>query len=172
MGVASTWQVPYWYHFMKTIQVYLVFNSFKMLGESNFLWEKAGCILKHPLGSWHLICSPCPDDDKLFIARARACCDPNPPTYCSNRVARQTKSCFILFINREEGGVAGAGARMGRVVASKCDPYYVWHTQISTIQECMQTANLRQNVNSWYLVTNANKFWNQSWEMWNKKSNP
>ena len=107
MGVASTWQVPYWYHFMKTIQVYLVFNSFKMLGESNFLWEKAGCILKHPLGSWHLICSPCPDDDKLFIARARACCDPNPPTYCSNRVARQTKSCFILFINREEGGPRG-----------------------------------------------------------------
>ena len=103
MGVASTWQVPYQYHFMKTIQAYLVFKSFKMLGESNFLWEKPGCILKHPLGSWHLICSPCPDDDKLFIARARACCDPNPPTYCSNRVARQTKSCFILFINREDG---------------------------------------------------------------------
>ena len=32
-------------------------------------------------------------------------CDPNPPTYCSNRVVRlQTKSCFILFINREERG--------------------------------------------------------------------
>ena len=98
-------------------------------------------------------------------------CDPNPPTYCSNRVVRlQTKSCFILFINREERGAGGA--RMGRVVASKCDPYYVWHTHISTIQECMQTANLRQNVNSWYLATNANKFWNQSWKMWNKKSNP
>ena len=57
---------------------------------------------------------------------------------------------------QEEG--SGEGRVKGRVVASKCDPYYVWHTHISTIQECMQTANLRQNVNSWYLVTNANKF--------------
>ena len=153
---------------------YFFVTSFEMFAERDCLGMDPleRCILKHPSRSWHLICSPCPDDDKLFIARApRASCDPNPPTYCSNRVPRQTKSCFILFINREEGGLE-EGARMGRVVASKCDPYYVWHTHISTIQECMQTANLGQNVNSWYLATNANKFWNQSSKMWNKKSNP
>ena len=136
---------------------YFFVPSFEMFAESDCLGmdplEK--CILKHPSRSWHLICSPCPDDDKLFIARApRASCDPNPPTYCSNRVPRQTKSCFILFINREEE--EGVGARTGRVVASKCDPYYVWGAlvpvrlaRISTIQECMQTLGEMWTPGTW-----------------------
>ena len=60
-----------------------------------------------PFQSWRIsFAASWPDDDKLFIA-TRASCDPNPPTYCSNRVAGQTKSCFILFINpgKKKGGL-------------------------------------------------------------------
>ena len=157
MGVASTWQVSI---VLKCLEK-VIFCERNLVVFWNTLLE-VGISFAALAPTMTSCSSPEP----------RSSCDPNPPTYCSNRVPRQTKSCFILFINREEGGVAGAGARMGRVVASKRDPYYVWHTQISTIQECMQTANLRQNVNSWYLATNANKFWNQSWKKWNKKSDP
>ena len=125
---------------------YFCVPSFEMFAENDCVGMEPleRCILKHPFGSWHLICSLLPRRWQAVHRRSstRLLHDPNPPTYCSNRVPRQTKSCFILFINREEGGPGQRrGARMGRVVASKCDPYYVWHTHISTIQECMQTAN-------------------------------
>ena len=102
--------------------------------------------------------------------RARVVTPIHPPIVPTEWLGRQNRVLFCLSTQGRRR--RGVGARMGRVVASKRDPYYVWLAHISTIQECMQTANLRQNVNSWYLVTNANKFWNQSWEMWNKKSNP
>ena len=61
-----------------------------------------------------LICSLWPRRWQAVHRRApRASCDPNPPTYCSNRVPRQTKSCFILFINREEGGLLELGREWG-----------------------------------------------------------
>ena len=165
MGVASTWQVPYWYHFMKIIQAYLVFNSFEMLGES-----KTWLYFETP--SWKLAShlQPLPRRWQAVHRPGARVLWPQSTHLLFQQSGSADK---IVFYSVYQPGRRGAeGARMGRVVASKCDPYYVWHTQISTIQECMQTANLRQNVNSWYLVTNANKFWNQSWEMWNKKSNP
>ena len=53
-------------------------------------------------------------------------------------------------------GKKGVGARTGRVVASKCDPYYVWGAlvpvrlaRISTIQECMQTLGKMWTPGTW-----------------------
>ena len=75
------------------------------------------------------------------------------PTEC-RPAATDDKSRFILFINREEE--EGVGARTGRVVASKCDPYYVWGAlvpvrlaRISTIQECMQTLGEMWTPGTW-----------------------
>ena len=97
-------------------RVYLTgFNSFKMLGESNFLWEKPGCILKHPLGSWHLICSPCPDDDKLFIAKPRHAplvTPIHPPIVPTECRGRQNRVLFCLSTGKK-GGLLELGREWG-----------------------------------------------------------
>ena len=134
-------------------------------------------ILKQPFGSWHLICSLLPRRWQAVHRRSstRLLHDPNPPTYCSNRVPRQTKSCFILFINREEGGpgqARGGGREWGVLWRRNAIHIMSGTLTFQRSRNACKPQTRRQNVNSWYLATNANKFWNQSWKMWNKKSNP
>ena len=157
---------------MKTIQVYLVFNSFKMLGESNFCERKLVVFWNTLLEVGISFAALAPTMTSCSSPSSTRLLWPQSTHLLFQPSAAADKIVFYSVYQPGRRGVAGAGARMGRVVASKCDPYYVWHTHISTIQECMQTANLRQNVNSWYLATNANKLWNQSWKKWNKKSSP
>ena len=84
----------------------------------------------------------------------RLSCDLNPPNYCSKRVPSRCHGRQIAFYSvYQEKGV---GARTGRVVASKCDPYYVWGAlvpvrlaRISTIQECMQTLGKMWTPGTW-----------------------
>ena len=104
------------------------------------------------------------DDDKLFIRELETSRDLfslsaslvtsiHPtivPSEC-RPAAMEDESRFILFIKKK-----GVGARTGRVVASKCDPYYVWGALVpvrlarfSTIQECMQTLGKMWTPGTW-----------------------
>ena len=102
-------------------------------------------------------------------------CDLNPPNYCSNRVPSRCHGRRIAFysVYQEEGGGgenrACCGVEMWSILClgrpGACAPR-------SHFNDPGMHANLGQNVDSRYLVTNANKFWNQSCKMWNKKSDP